>query len=354
MKKKILSLFSILLISFAFITPVNAIEIAKAGDSIVEEGDYQSLRIIAGKTITNHAKVDGITFIAGNNLTLEGSSPYAFYAGNVITIREKIEKDMFVAGNLITVDTDAIIGRDLYIAGNDVTIKTNIGRDLRIGASSVDLSNITINGDAYVDATTIIMNEKTVITGTLSYLENAKVTGLDIASIGDKKVTTSKELNAEVNYMSKVYSFIFSVISGFVAVAIIFYLIPKSLTKLNKLKIEVNDTFKSLGIGLLFLVFAPLLLLSLLITGYLSTVALFGICVYILIIYLSTFIAAYIVGKKLLDITMKDVNPYLALACGIIIVKLIKLVPYLGGICGLIIMLYGLGLICRFIISRGK
>ena len=184
MKKKVLGLFSALLIAFMLTLNVNALEIVNAGETVVEEGEFNSTRLVAGNKVTDKSKVDGISFVAGNDITLEGSAPYGFYAGNIVTVNKEIERDLFIAGNSINIGSDAKIGRDLFIAGNTIKINANIERDIRVGGTSVDLSGITIGGDAYIDASEIVMDENTTITGKLTYYKDAKVTGLEKAKIG--------------------------------------------------------------------------------------------------------------------------------------------------------------------------
>ena len=158
MKRKIITIIGIIFTFILCMPNVSAINLAKAGNIIIEEGEYDSTRFIAGNTITNKANIDGISFIAGNEITTEGVSTYGIYAGNNINIKENILKDLFVAGNKITIYEDAVIGRDIFIAGANVTIKANIARDLRIGANNINISGITINGDAYLYADNIIFD----------------------------------------------------------------------------------------------------------------------------------------------------------------------------------------------------
>ena len=115
MKKIILSL-SIIFASLFIFTNVSALEIAKSGDDITVEGNYSSLRVIAGNKVDNKSTNDGLSFIAASDLLLEGESTYGFYAGRNVTVKEKINKDLFIAGSNITFNS-SVIGRDLYLGG---------------------------------------------------------------------------------------------------------------------------------------------------------------------------------------------------------------------------------------------
>ena len=249
MKKNIFKLLTILLALTLTVRNVYADKVAQAGDTIVQEGNYDSVRFAAGNKVTDKADIDGISFVAGNDIYLEGRAPYGFFAGNTVTINEKIDKDLFVAGNVINIESDAIIGRDVYIAGNKVTIKTNVTRDLRVGASIVDLSGIIIQGDAYVYAEKIILDENTIINGKLTYYNDSTVKGLDVATIGETKVKKNKEVEAKVTTKSKIYDFLFSVISAFLTVAVLFFILPKTKEKIDKLDLSFGVIAKTACTG---------------------------------------------------------------------------------------------------------
>jgi len=349
MKKKILSLVSILLIMFFTINNVYALEIAETGDTVTEEGTYESLRFVAGNKVTSKATIDGIGFAAGNDLYFEGNVTYGMYAGNMITISGNINKDLLVAGNKIIVTADATIGRDVYIAGNQIEIKTNLPRDLRAGGSSIDLSGITIAGDAYLAADRIIMNEDTVITGTLTYYDDAKVSGLDKATIGNTVTKTIDKVNIEYGIKERIYGFIVSIIAAFITMLCLLYFVPKTKEKLEKLDLSFGNICKTACIGFLVMVIIPLVSLLAMFTGFLTPLAIIVLAIYFISIYLASLFVCYIVGNVILNKLFKKDDMYLALAIGILIIKLVNIIPIVGGYIHAVVLFYGLGIIYEFI-----
>ena len=342
-------------ISLFAVSNVYALEVFNAGDNVIEEGNYESSRLVAGNRVNATATVDGISFIAGNEVILDGSSTYGFYAGNTLSMSGSIEKDLFIAGNGINILGDANIGRDIYVAGNGVKISGTVGRNLNVGASSVNLSGATINGDAYVASTLIVLDEKTVITGKLIYDEDASISGLDKATVGS--VETKKMSNEQiVNYnpMTNVYSFIVSAIAAFIVMLVLFYLIPKSKDKLDTLKFDGSTLFKTLVIGLAVLFLLPFILVLAIFTGFLTPLALIFVVIYAVSIYLAYLLSYYVVGNLITTKLIKKDNVYLSLAIGIVLVKLLMYIPVLGGFISLICLLYGLGLVFNFIKARGN
>lgn len=349
MKNKVKKILTLLLVVVLSITNVYALEVTEAGDTVTQEGEYDSVRLVAGNKVTNKATIDGLSLIAGNDLTLEGNVTYGLYAGNNITVNETIEKDLFVAGNNIIIEPDTKIGRDVYIAGNKVLIKTNLPRDLRIGSSSVDLSGITIEGDAYIASEHIILDKDTVITGKLVYPEDANVTNLKKASIGSIKVTKNKEVVIKTSFKDSIYDFVISYCAALVTMIVLFYFMPKLKDKLNKLELNIEPIAKTTGIGVLVLIVVPIAILIALFSGILTPISLMILALYISCIYVSHLLVGYIIGNIITTKYLKKENTYLSLVCGILLLKLIKLIPVVGSIISAITLLYGLGIISSLI-----
>ena len=339
MKKKILCLLGVMLLSMFISSNVYATEVFEADNNVTQKGDYSSTRFIAGNNVLSKANIDGISFIAGNEVRLEGKSSYGF-----------------VAGNNIIIGSDAIIGRDIYIAGNTITIDTNIKRDLRVGGELVDISGITIGGDAYIASEEIKLDKDTVVTGKLYYPEDAKVSGLKDAKVGSVKLMKSKDIETRdtATFKDKVMDFIISVAASFIVMMILFYLIPNTKEKLEKVDLNVSSILKLVGIGLVVLIVVPIIALIGLFTGVLTPIALITICLYVIFIYLSSLLGYYIVGNVIVSKTLEKGNSYLALFLGIIVVKLVKLIPVIGGLVSALLLFYGIGLIYKYIISIRK
>ena len=219
---------------------------------------------------------------------------------------------------------------------------------------SVNLSGATINGDTYIAADVILLDEDTIINGKLTYDEDASISGLDKATIGS--VETKKIDKTVVNYnpMDNIYDFIVSAIAAFIVMIVLFYMIPKSKDKLDNVKFDGNTIFKTLLFGLAVLFLVPIISLIAVFTGFLTPLALILGAVYGISIYLAYLLSYYIVGNIITTKLIKKDNVYLALVIGIILVKLLKVLPVLGGFVSIICLLYGLGLIFNFIKSRDE
>lgn len=354
MKKKILILFGLIGFMLLLIPNTYALEITEAGSSVNQEGEYDSTRLIAGNNVRSSAKINGISFVAGNTVSVEGSSQYGFYAGNVLTISENIEKDAFIAGNSITIKNDAVIGRDLFIAGDTVVINSNITRNIYAGANTIDISGITINGDAYIDANKIIMNDDTRIIGKLNHIANAKIVGLNKDNIGEIKTHKSTQVNVDANFKDHAYSFLFSVIGAFIVMLALFYMVPKTKEKLDDIKLAFPTALKAVGAGAIVVLIIPVTAVLALITGVLTPLAFITIAIYCIGIYLATLLTGYVIGNLIVKKAFKVDSVYFALAFGILIVRIVTYIPYVGGLLYAMFLAYGMGLIYKYIRSLRK
>lgn len=350
--KKFSKIISILFISLFALNNVYANEIFMADEEVLEEGTYDSVRFIAGNKVTSQATIDGLSFAAGNEVNLEGSTSYGLYAGNNVTVKGTIEKDLFVAGNNIIIDSTANINRDAFIAGNIIIIKTNIGRDLRVGASRIDLSGVTVNGDAYLYADEIIFDEETIIYGELKYYEDSKVTGIDKIQAGSIKKLKSPKVEVKVDIKDVINNLIVSIIASFLTMTVLFYLLPKSKERLNKTDLDLGTILKTSLIGLLLLIVVPIACIIGLVTVILMPLSLITIVVYIVSLYLSQLLVAYIIGRLINTKLFKNNNDYISLIVGIIVLKIALLIPVLGGYISILALIYGLGLIYKFITKK--
>jgi hypothetical protein len=84
-------------------------------------------------------------------------------AGQNIDIKAPIYKDIYAAGNNITID--GFIERSAVLAGANITIKnTNIGAGAKLAASNVTLENVKIEEDLFIAAGTVTI-KNSVISG---------------------------------------------------------------------------------------------------------------------------------------------------------------------------------------------
>lgn len=348
MKKKI---FGFLILLIVLVTsPVSAKEIndfySTSGNNVKLEDTINGDSAIAGNIIDMIGNIDGIGFIAGETVNVKGSLEYGFMAGNNITVDGAISKNIYAAGNIITFTKNASIGRDIFLAGNEVVLNGNLNRNISISATRVVLEdNLTINGNIKINASSIVVKNGANIKGELSYNEDINKDISNTANIG--KITTYK---IEQNSSFNVKDLLQSTLNMIIVFLIITIIIPKSLEKSENIYNESNKYAKNIGIGALFLICVPLISLLLILSNIGISLGIILGLIYGICIYLSYIISGFILGNLLLGKVMKlNTNKYLSGIIGIVIIKIVSIIPIFGVLVSILALLLGLGTIWNLI-----
>ncbi|MBR2712796.1 MAG: polymer-forming cytoskeletal protein [Bacilli bacterium] len=339
--------FKILLVLFMFLAfPVMADDgkLYQAGDNVTSESEIAGTSFFAGNNVNTKGTIDGILFSAGNMVLDSSSSDYAFVAGNEVTISGASFKDGFIAGNILKIESSNI-ERDLYAAASSITLNSNIGRNTYLAAAEVTV-NGTINGNLTVYADTINIDSDTVITGTLKYPEDAKITISENAQINAKETVkgNTKDL-VKIDIKTKITDMLFSYVNALlVAIVIIAVLgnLYEKIAKMGKDKILSN-----IGFGLLAMIFIPFVSIILMVTMAGISLGLLVMNLYILGFCLSTIFSSFYYGNLLFKDKIK--NKYLLVLVTLLIIYVLRLVPFVGGLVTLLCMCTGFGIIVSLI-----
>lgn len=299
--------------------------------------------LFAANNATADQDVQGLMFAAGNNLQVNTKSEYAFVAGNNVAFSATTAKDLFLAGNVVSVKKDAKVGRDVFAAAYEFTLEANISGDVSAAASRVILRDVTISGNANFDADNIIFEGEVEIDGTLTYNEDASVSGLSNVKYGklETYVPETRTVTAAEIWLSK----IMSVVGLFVTIAIIFIVFPR--TKAHIARETTAQRFGvDLAIGLGFAIIVPLLSLLFLLSFFAASTAIFLIAIYLIFFYLAkAFTGAwlgYIIVEKLCRCKLPMIIEALI---GILIITCLTIIPGLGLIISTLTLVFGSGLI---------
>ncbi len=349
MKKKLLAL--LVLLTFMVAIPVEAKEIndfyATSNDNVKLQDTVNGDSAIAGNIIDMAGNIDGIGFIAGQTINIKGNLEYGFIAGQNITINGNITKNIYAAGQTITFTKNASIGRDIFLAADTITLNGNLERNINISAAKVIIENgTTINGNINIDTSEIIIKDNVKIEGTLKYNNTAKETiskNAQIAKTQTYKTTDNNQVNK-----TEILQSILNMVVVFLCITI---LIPQTIDKTEKIYNNKNTKYiKNIGIGFLLLICIPLISILLLVSNIGIYLGLIIAGLYLIALYISFIISGFILGNLLLKKLMNlNTNKYLSGIIGIILLKLLMLIPVFGTILGLIALTLGLSTIWNLV-----
>lgn len=298
--------------------------------------------------------IDGNAFLFGDTVTISGQiNGNLFVCANTLNISEScyIYGSIFACARTITMEGKVY---DIYAVAENISLKDNsiIARDARIAAESVFMAGI-VNRDAYITTNTLLFPddvETPIIGGNLNYTSTSEFTIPEGIVTGDINFTLESE-NEEIEIGSLIVSYVNKVLSSLlyslVVLLLIIWLAPKFVEKsANLMK---SKTPLSLGTGLLvsLVIIAGSISLIFLTGGLGFTISLAAIAIFVLALTISETVfslaTAKLLAKKIGHEKTLQVVLYALLT--VLVINLIKLIPYIGGIFGFIICMIGLGII---------
>lgn len=322
-----------------------------ADDSITVEEEIGKTAFVAGNSVKLSSQIDGAAFVAGNIVNVSSSQDYLFAAGNNVTLDGVKTKDAFVAGNFLTIGASEI--RDLYIAGTNININTDMSGDLYAIGTSLSI-NGKIDGDVYVATDSLTIGKDAVITGTLRYPDDANLNVKESAIINNSEpyegTRTTKVDTSKIEVKVNPYAIILGKLLGSLYKFIAMFIIASLLLALNKGAFEIikkqKQTFSNIALtsllGFAFLIMFPIAAIMVMITVIGIPLGTISLIIYGLLIYLSIIPTAYYFGNLVFGKTIK--NRFLLMLVSLVLLYLIRLIPFLGGLVSFISLIFGLGM----------
>ncbi len=362
--KGIVVLLTVVLVTIFVATPVLAADF-RSGDTVtvasgeVVDGDLY----VAGSDIIIDGTVNGDIFGVGRSLTINGIvNGGVSFAGQILTVNGEIAHGARLAGQTINVSGN--IGRDLMVAGADATVTSTakIGSDLilAVGTSRIDghingniaggASEVTITdgvgGNIELEADKLTIASTANIQGNLTYTSQSEANIQSGAQIGGTTTHRLPEVRepAKAGPLAgvggKVIAFLMTLLLGIVIILVAPRRTASIADSMRK------KPWPSLGWGALILFATPIAAIITLITVVGVPVALIGLTLYGIAIYLSQiavglFIGCWIIGY-FREVETRGILVG-ALALGFTILTLLKLIPYVGFPLWLATVLFGLG-----------
>ena len=294
-----------------------------------------------GQTVNVSGEINGDLFVFASNLTIEES---AIIHGNVFALASDmtvsgIAADVYAMADNFSLSGKSIIARNLYLSSNNISLEGQVSRDAYIAANTLKIAE----------------NDEPVIEGNLTYSSTSEAQ-INEASVGGEIKYNAVQVDNSARVWSVVSNLISALVLSFIIIMILLWINPKF--KDNVCEIIAKKSFLSFGIGLL--VFFTTIIISiilLLFTGGLgASTAVVAIVFLILGYILSSTVFSMALGKLLANKFgfTKNVAYVLLSLLIVLIVNLIRYIPYVGGPIGFIIAMIGLGIICVNAYKREK
>lgn len=306
--------------------------------------------LLAGNVYEGTQSTQGLLFALGNITNFSTTSEYAFFAGNSITVSAHVAKDLFVAGNTITIEANAELGRDVYLTGNLVTVQANVPGDLSVAGNRIILSDISITGNLNINAETIVIEGTVEVGG--KFVVNSNATVFNLESLTYEDIEEYENYTITVTTVDIMVSVIMGIIGLFVAFVITLAVFPGINKKVEK-ETTLAQSGKDLFIGLMALLVIPFICIVLLISLIGSLAGIILALVFIIMLVLAQAFAGLWLGKLIIEKCFHgQMNGYLESLIGIILIKVLGMIPYFGTLISFISVVMGFGLLLQCLRTR--
>lgn len=340
MKKIRVWVFSILIVVLLSITvfadeSVTSSNMFLFGENAISEEQVVGDVYAFAKSIEVLENVNGDVISAGKDIIVKSNKVLGSIRciGKSVDIYVNNTKNITVAGEKVFIDENSTsnavyaageniefngITNDLYLAGNNIVIDGVINGNLEVVGE-----NITIGENAFVYGTIKIKSENEANI-------NGSVAWKDIEYDNTSYKLSFKESN--IGIVAKFMNFLSCII-----ITLLMFVIAKSyFLSLNK---ELNlyiGKFMLIGLGMIIII--PILIVTLMITAIGLPIGLMLLTALMSILYLSPMYTGIVVGLQL----FKNKNIYLQIILGVLIIKLLLMLPYINMIvflgCGMFML----------------
>lgn len=337
----------------------------QAGNTVMQRSDKNEDVYLAGGAVYGFAKIGGDMVAAGGMVTIENEiTGDVLAAGGNVAVRARVGDDVRVAGGNVmisgTVGDDviaaggsvmlapsaAVRGR-AWLAGGNIEIHGNVGKGLRAAGRRVVIGG-HVRGDADIAAEEIEIRPGAVIDGNLRYRSPAEAKIDNGAKIAGTVTRDESIADRERGVTAAARIGLFA---SLLLTAIVLYLLfPRASTEAAR-AIDASP-WRSLTIGVAFLVGVPLAVMLLFVTLLGAWLALTVLALYLVLWLLGFLTGTFYVGDVGLRLIGKrsDISKgrrVLSLVAAFVALWIVCLVPVLGGLTMLAVLVLGLGGLLR-------
>lgn len=305
--------------------------------------------LVAGGTVIVSGNIEKDLMIAGGNVSILGGSVEDLrVVGGNVTVNKKINGEAMIAGGQIIITSDTQIKGDSYIAGGSVHFFGIEEGNLVLAGGDIRVDG-TVNGNLNIKgAERVTFGAQSVVKGMIEYSAPSEATieaGAQLANTPIfKKMESAKNQNTSKGFLAFLgIMFFLKLIATLAAAYLLWYVCRKGMIMAIE---DVHGSFWKVllrGFGALILVPVASFILLFTVIGWIPAVVM--LAAYVILLVIATPVAAIITASVLLKLLKKnhtDLTWYHILF-GLVVLKLIALIPIIGWAACFVIYLTAIG-----------
>jgi anti-sigma factor RsiW/cytoskeletal protein CcmA (bactofilin family) len=302
------------------------------------------------KRLNVRGEVRGNIVAIARNIELTGAvQGSAHLAGGRTDVSGEVRDNLYAAGEYVSLSGSARVGRDAAVVGEDGVFEGSVARDLFVGGENIELrGSVGRNLGAWAER--------------LALLDGARVGGdIDAVLPADTEVEIAPgarvagetHTRVRIRHHDRGYArfleprfyvwMVLQIAAGFAVGMLLHAFVPGVFG--GRLE-TVGAFFRSLGVGFVAVVAAPIALLLVALTVVGIPLALLGAEIYVTSLFLSGILVAALIGSALVHPRGEGWTAFgLTLLAGLTLLIVASHVPFLGGLVRVIALLAGMGLL---------
>jgi cytoskeletal protein CcmA (bactofilin family) len=314
-----------------------------AGSNIIIDGTVNGDLWAIGSTITVNGEVKGSIVVAGQTVNINGNVGHAArLAGETVNVSGDVSGDLIVFSSEANIASKAKIGGDFLFGSGNVRIDGPVAGYIKGGGGEVTVAN-GVGGNIELEVENLTVASTADIGGNLTYTSENEADIQSGAKVGGKTTHNLPEVKKPAPFSGiggKVLGFLMAFVTGLI---IILIAPRRSASIADSIR---NKPWASLGWGAVILFATPVTAIMVCITVIGIPVAFIALALYAIAIYLSQVFVGLFIGRWIIG-RFREVESKAimigALATGLVILSILRLIPYLGFWVGLAVALFGLG-----------
>lgn len=276
-----------------------------------------------------------------------------YLVGGTPTVNGNVQGDLYVAGGNVVVTGNVV--EDLVTAGGNISVSGSTGGDIRAFGGTIFVDGmvngevIVSGGDVKIGPNAQIRKDLVAAGGTVEVDPNAKIFGSQMIQADTEqaeKTRTMREPWAQFAQVAFWTAQVLALLAYFVVAATFLGLFPNVVKKWCTTGLGKGQFWPALGLGALALVVTPIISVILMMTGVGALLGVLLLLVYVVSILFTLPVAGILFGEWLKKVFTKarKVEPTWQWALGgIVLLHLVSLVPYVGGLVSFVFFLFAWG-----------
>lgn len=293
----------------------------------------QALRTFSGETVSIDLPVEDDVFAAGSIVNINAPVDSVVAAGGTLIINAPVKGDVFAAGVQVYINSD--VGGKLVVAGGNINLGGKIGTNLVAAGGQVNiLPGKTIGRDALIAGESVFNAGQ--VNGTLTVSSRQFNDTGSAGKVNFYKVEDNREEKSEE--MFSIFGLL-TVLGYFILGLILIRYLPGLFMAVDR-EIRSSPVLKTaVGFVLIIATFIAMLLVAITVVGI--PIALIGALLFAAALMLTGTFVSYSLGKWIGEHLKLKYGNLVLFVIGFLILNVMFLLPFVGGLVSLISMSLG-------------